>query len=88
MASSDMGAVPSSDAMARRCLGWKAAASMARRAATTADYRGTEDLLPHDAGFDPERESSGRFLSVDVCCNRDLPASLPFGGGRPALKLT
>lgn len=55
---------------------------------TTADYRGTEVfLLPHDAGFDPEREGSG-VLSVDVlCCNRDLPAALPFGGGRPALRL-
>jgi type VI secretion system protein ImpG len=55
---------------------------------TTADYRGTEVyLLPHDADFDPERESIG-VLSVDVlCCNRDLPASLPFGGGRPALRL-
>ena len=39
------------------------------------------------AGFDPERESSG-VLSIDaLCCNRDLPAALPFGGGRPALRL-
>ena len=55
---------------------------------TTADFRGTEVyLLPHDAGFDPERESSG-VLSVDaLCCNRDLPAALPFGGGRPTLRL-
>lgn len=55
---------------------------------TTADYRGTEVfLLPHDSGFDPEREGDG-VLSVDVlCCNRDLPAALPFGGGRPALRL-
>jgi type VI secretion system protein ImpG len=58
------------------------------RRETTGDFRGTEVyLLPHDAGFDPERESNG-VLSVDVlCCNRDLPTSLPFGGGRPALKL-
>ena len=28
------------------------------------------------------------MLSIDaLCCNRDLPASLPFGGGRPALRL-
>lgn len=55
---------------------------------TTADYRGTEVfLLPHDADFDPEREGGG-VLSVDaLCCNRDLPAALPFGGGRPALRL-
>ncbi len=50
--------------------------------------RGTDVfLLPHDAAFDPESESGG-VLSVDaLCCNRDLPASLPFGGGRPALRL-
>ncbi len=44
-------------------------------------------LLPHDANFDPEAESAG-VLSVDaLCCNRDLPASLPFGGGQPVLRL-
>jgi type VI secretion system protein ImpG len=50
--------------------------------------RGTDVfLLPHDAAFDPE-QPSGSVLSVDaICCNRELPASLPFGGGRPELKL-
>lgn len=44
-------------------------------------------LLPHDADFDPQQEG-GAVLSVDaLCCNRDLPSSLPFGGGRPALRL-
>ncbi len=44
-------------------------------------------LLPHDAKFDPEAASAG-VLSVDaLCCNRDLPASLPFGGGQPVLRL-
>lgn len=44
-------------------------------------------LLPHDAQFDPQHEG-GAVLSVDtLCCNRDLPASLPFGGGRPSLRL-
>jgi len=44
-------------------------------------------LLPHDAAFDPQQEG-GAVLSVDtLCCNRDLPTSLPFGGGRPALRL-
>jgi type VI secretion system protein ImpG len=44
-------------------------------------------LLPHDPAFDPEREGGG-VVSVDaLCCNRDLPASLPFGGGRPSLRL-
>ncbi|HEY6981164.1 type VI secretion system baseplate subunit TssF [Reyranella sp.] len=58
------------------------------RRETTGDIRGTDlYLLPHDAGFDPEQESAG-VLSIDaLCCNRDLPASLPFGGGRPALRL-
>lgn len=58
------------------------------RRESTGDLRGTEVyLLPHDAGFDPERESSG-VLSIDaLCCNRDLPSALPFGGGRPALRL-
>ena len=55
---------------------------------TTADYRGSEVfLLPHDSQFDPDREAGG-VLSIDtLCCNRDLPAALPFGGGRPALRL-
>ena len=59
----------------------------ARRAAT-GRIRGTDVfLLPHDPGFDPSQESNG-VLSIDaLCCNRDLPASLPFGGGRPALRL-
>jgi len=44
-------------------------------------------LLPHDAAFDPEQDGGG-VLSIDaLCCNRDLPASLPFGGGRPTLRL-
>ncbi len=58
------------------------------RRETTGGMRGTEVfLLPHDAGFDADRESSG-VLSIDaLCCNRDLPAALPFGGGRPVLRL-
>jgi type VI secretion system protein ImpG len=44
-------------------------------------------LLPHDPAFDPEQQSGG-VLSVDaLCCNRNLPALLPFGGGRPTLRL-
>ena len=50
--------------------------------------RGTElFLLPHAPDFDPEREGDG-VLAIDAtCCNRDLPAALPFGGGRPVLRL-
>jgi type VI secretion system protein ImpG len=59
----------------------------ARRAAN-GRIRGTDVfLLPHDPGFDPDRESDA-VLSIDaLCCNRDRPAALPFGGGRPALRL-
>jgi type VI secretion system protein ImpG len=58
------------------------------RRETTGGIRGTDVfLLPHDAAFDPEREGGG-VLSIDaLCCNRDLPSLLPFGGGRPTLRL-
>ncbi|MFH5926822.1 type VI secretion system baseplate subunit TssF [Roseomonas xinghualingensis] len=50
--------------------------------------RGSEVfLLPHDPAFEADRTDE-TVLSVDaLCCNRDLPAALPFGGGRPALRL-
>ena len=58
------------------------------RRSVTGSIRGTDVfLLPHDPDFDPGRDSAG-VLSVDaLCCNRDLPAALPFGGGRPTLRL-
>lgn len=44
-------------------------------------------LAPHDPGFDPDQPTDA-VLSVDaLCVNRDLPASLPFGGGHPRLRL-
>lgn len=44
-------------------------------------------LAPSDEDFDPDAPSDG-VLSVDAqCFNRDLPALLPFGGGRPELRL-
>jgi type VI secretion system protein ImpG len=59
----------------------------ARRSAS-GRIHGTEVfLLPHDPGFDPDREADA-VLSIDaLCCNRELPAALPFGGGRPTLRL-
>ena len=43
-------------------------------------------LAPHDPGFDPEAPGDS-VLSVDaLCLNRDLPTSLPFGGGHPELR--
>jgi type VI secretion system protein ImpG len=49
---------------------------------------GTEVFIaPHDPGFDPAAPS-GTVLSVDaLCLNRDLPTDLPYGGGRPILRL-
>lgn len=43
-------------------------------------------LAPHDPGFDPDQPADA-VLSIDaLCLNRDLPASLPFGGGHPRLR--
>jgi type VI secretion system protein ImpG len=43
-------------------------------------------LAPYDPEFDPEA-SGGSVLSIEaLCTNRDLPAALPFGGGRPELR--
>ncbi len=49
---------------------------------------GTEVFLaPHDPAFDPDRPAEA-VLSIDaLCVNRDLPTDLPFGGGRPRLRL-
>jgi type VI secretion system protein ImpG len=49
---------------------------------------GTELFLaPHDPELEPRRAKDA-VLSVDaLCLNRDLPTELPFGGGRPGLKL-
>lgn len=49
---------------------------------------GTEVFLaPHDPHLAP-RAGRDAVLSLDaLCLNRDLPTDLPFGGGRPTLKL-
>ena len=44
-------------------------------------------LAPHDTEFDTDRPPE-TVLSIDaLCINRDLPTDLPFGGGRPGLRL-
>ena len=44
-------------------------------------------LMLRDMAFDPSRPADG-VLSVEaLCCNRDLPAALPFGGGQPRLRV-
>jgi type VI secretion system protein ImpG len=49
---------------------------------------GTEVFMaPYDPAFDPNRPADA-VLSVDaLCLNRELPTDLPFGGGRPRLRL-
>lgn len=56
------------------------------RRSSLSPLTGTETFLAFaDQGFDPDLPAEGT-LSVDATCfNRDLPASLPFGGGRPKL---
>ncbi len=58
------------------------------RKPSTPGVPGTEVFLaPHDPDFDPDRPAEA-VLSVDaLCINRDLPTDLPFGGGRPRLRL-
>ena len=60
---------------------------LARRAAAPG-LPGTDLFLaPHDPAFDPERPAEA-VLSIDaLCLNRDMPTDLPFGGGRPRLRL-
>ncbi len=45
-------------------------------------------LMLRDPHFDPALPADG-VLGVDaLCCNRDLPSLLPFGGGQPRLRIT
>ena len=44
-------------------------------------------LMLRDPHFDPARPADG-VLGIDaLCCNRDLPSLLPFGGGQPRLRI-
>ena len=65
-----------------------ASTSSSRRPTAAAPLTGSEVYIaPHDPGFDPDA-ATGAVLSVDALCfNRDLPVGLPFGGGRPAMRL-
>ncbi len=62
---------------------------MASRRPAPAVLGGTETrLMLRDPQFDPALPADG-VLSIDtLCCNRDLPSLLPFGGGQPALRIT
>ena len=56
------------------------------RRAATPPLSGTDvHVALADSEFDPDRPADST-LSIDaICCNRDLPSALPFGGGRPRL---
>jgi type VI secretion system protein ImpG len=58
------------------------------RRPTATPLTGSEVYIgPHDPDFDADAPG-GTVLSVDaLCMNRDLPVSLPFGGGHPELRL-
>ncbi len=61
---------------------------LATRRSAAPGVAGTEVFLaPHDPDFDPTAPADAT-LSVDaLCLNRDLPTDLPYGGGRPVLRL-
>jgi len=49
---------------------------------------GTEVFLtPHDPELAPRRAADAVLSVEGMCLNRDLPRDLPFGGGRPGLRL-
>lgn len=61
---------------------------LASRRLAPAVLGGTETrLMLRDPQFDPALPADG-VLSLDtLCCNRDLPSLLPFGGGQPHLRI-
>jgi type VI secretion system protein ImpG len=62
---------------------------LASRRVAPAILGGTETrLMLRDPHFDPALPADG-VLSIDtLCCSRDLPSMLPFGGGQPTLRVT
>ncbi|HYZ33146.1 MAG TPA: type VI secretion system baseplate subunit TssF, partial [Crenalkalicoccus sp.] len=64
------------------------ASYIATRTAAIAPLTGTRTLLQlRDPNFDPARPADGVLTVEALCCNRDLPAMLPFGGGQPHLRV-
>jgi len=57
--------------------------------ATLPPLGGTETRLAlRDPAFDPTAPADGVLTVEALCCNRDLPATLPFGDGQPRLRVT
>lgn len=59
----------------------------ARRPATPPLSGSQTVLMLRDPGFDPVAPADGVLTVEALCCNRDLPAMLPFGGGQPRLRV-
>lgn len=56
--------------------------------ATLPPLGGTETRLAlRDPAFDPAAPADGVLTVEALCCNRDLPATLPFGDGQPRLRI-
>jgi type VI secretion system protein ImpG len=61
---------------------------VAARRSALAPLSGTETVLTlRDPSFDPIMPADGVLTVEALCCNRDLPAMLPFGDGQPRLRV-
>lgn len=61
---------------------------VALRGAAASPLTGSETrLMLRDAAFSPDAPADGVLTINAICCNRDLPEQLPFGGGQPRLRI-
>ncbi|MBW6400964.1 type VI secretion system baseplate subunit TssF [Roseomonas sp. HJA6] len=58
------------------------------RRGATLPITGTQTWIElRDSAFDPAQPAEGVLTVEALCCNRDLPALLPFGAGQPRLRV-
>jgi type VI secretion system protein ImpG len=58
------------------------------RRGATPPVTGTQTWIElRDEEFDPAQPAEGVLTVEALCCNRDLPALLPFGAGQPRLRV-
>lgn len=58
------------------------------RRGATPPVTGTQTWIElRDTEFDPAQAAEGVLTVEALCCNRDLPALLPFGAGQPRLRV-
>ncbi|MBR0645938.1 type VI secretion system baseplate subunit TssF [Plastoroseomonas hellenica] len=61
---------------------------IAAREPSNPPMTGTETMISlRDLAYDPTMPADGVLTVEALCCNRDLPSMLPFGGGQPQLRL-